>query len=284
MSVRRSVRDAGRAVHRSLLGSRHALPDFIVIGAMKSGTTALMDYLMRTESVFTPVNAAGSYVKELHFFDKNHERGPNWYRVYFPLERARPPTPHAIGEGTPYYLFHPLVPERVARLLPSARLIAILRDPVERAWSHYRMSVNLDREPLDFDAALAAEEQRLAADWQRLAAGQQPSDAFQYHSYAARGRYAEQLERWYRHFPREQVLLLTNDALDSEPAGVYEQVLAHLGLPMPAVRPELGVVGTTRAKGPMPDAARASLAQTFEAPNEQLRALTGLQLDAWTQP
>ena len=278
MSVRRSVRDAGRWVHRAALSKRHVLPDFLVIGAMKSGTTALMDYLMKTPRVFTPKNPAGRYVKELHYFDNNVERGDRWYRTFFPLRSALPDDGCAVGEGTPMYLFHPLVPGRVAARLPEARLIAVLRDPVERAFSHYKQSVKLGHEDLDFVDAIRAEEGRLERDWALLAAGSDPSPAFTHFSYVSRGDYAEQLERWHASCGAARLLVLTSTELLAEPGPTYGRVLDFLGVPPPADPPDLGLVNRSVDRSPMPSAARDLLRERFEEPNRRLRADFGIDL------
>src|SRR5947209_1159841 len=142
---------------------RRALPDFLIIGAQKAGTTSLYRYLAAHPDI------VASTRKEVHFFDINFWRGEWWYRSLFPLRRRlqrRPPLrnrPAITGEASPYYLFHPFAPERAAQLLPDAKLIVLLRDPVERAWSHYRHEVANGRETMTFPDALAAEPARLAA-------------------------------------------------------------------------------------------------------------------------
>src|SRR5437899_5084217 len=101
------------------------LPDFLIIGAQKAGTTALYAYLRRHP------NVTGPPWKEVSFFDRHYARGERWYRGNFPnvlLTRGR-----LVGEAGPSYLFHPLAPDRIAALVPRARLITLVRDPVDRA-------------------------------------------------------------------------------------------------------------------------------------------------------
>src|SRR6185295_9772010 len=135
------------------------------------------------------------------------------------------------GEATPYYLLHPLVPERVARTLPDIRLIVLLREPVERAYSHYQLMRRERREPLSFPEAIAAEEKRLAGEVERIVAD--PSYRSRKHrnfSYVTRGLYADQLDHWLEHFPREQLLVLRAEDLLASPAETYAEVLAFLDL------------------------------------------------------
>ena len=126
------------------------LPDFLVLGAQKAGTTALYAYLRWHPGI------TGPSWKEVSFFDRHWWRGPAWYRGQFPLRSGT----RLVGEASPSYLFHPLAPERVRALVPDARLVALVRDPVARAYSHYQHEVALGREPLSFEDALAAEPER----------------------------------------------------------------------------------------------------------------------------
>ena len=165
------------------------LPDFLIVGAQKAGTTALYAYLRRHPSI------TGPSWKEVSYFDRHYLRGPAWYRGNFPLRsRGR-----IVGEASPSYLFHPDAAERAAALVPGARVIALVRDPVERAHSHYQHEVALGREPLPFEEALEREEERLAGELERMRADAGYfSHAWWNYTYLARGRYAEQLERWRR--------------------------------------------------------------------------------------
>src|SRR5437773_8026085 len=179
------------------------LPDFLIIGAQKAGTTALYSYLRRHPHV------TGPSWKEVSFFDRHYTRGEAWYRGNFPnVIRARGAL---VGEASPSYLFHPLAPERVAALVPDARLITLVRNPVDRALSHYHHEVALGREPLAFEEAIDAEPERTRGEEERLVG--EPgyfSHAWWNYTYLARGRYAEQLERWLALFPPDQVLVLAS--------------------------------------------------------------------------
>ncbi len=134
-----------------------------------------------------------------------------------------------MGESSPYYAYHPTAAARIAADVPDARLIFVLRDPVERAWSHYRYEVARGFEHLDAAEAFAAEPARLA----------EPDDRtrlhhHRHHSYADRSRYAEQLLRLRSHFDPEQVLVIESERLFAEPRATMETVFAHLALdPVP---------------------------------------------------
>jgi len=245
------------------------LPDFLILGAQKAGTTALYAYLRRHPQI------TGPSWKEVSFFDRHYARGEAWYRGNFPNSlRAR----GLVGEASPSYLFHPLAPERVASMLPEARLIALVRNPVDRAFSHYQHEVALGREPLSFEDALAAEDERLRGEEERMLADPAYfSHAWWNHTYRARGRYAEQLERWLAVFPRERLLVLPSDDLLDDPAGAHGRVLEFLGAPPHRLDSYPRVF--ERQYEPMSPDTRARLAAEFAEPNRRLYALLGRNLD-----
>src|SRR5919197_2030341 len=217
--VRKVARGAVRGYGRATSAAR-PLPDFLILGAQKAGTTALFAYLRWHPGVTGPA------FKEVSFFDRHYVHGERWYRAHMPLRRGR-----IVGEASPSYLFHPLAPERVARMLPKARLIALLRNPVERAFSHYQHEVAFGREELSFEDALVREDERMEGELERML--RDPayfSPAWWMYTYVARGRYAEQLERWFAADPREQLLVLLTDDLAADTAGTYRQVLEFLGV------------------------------------------------------
>lgn len=273
---RRMVRDqVDRVVnlHKRLFTSAEAsLPDCLIIGAQRAGTSSLYRNILQHPDV------GGATRKEVHYFDLNHHQGPNWYRSFFPPPAAGSPRRLSV-EATPYYLYHPAVPARVKALLPEARLIALLRDPVERAWSEYLHARASGEETLEFDAALDAEEGRLRGEEARLAADPRyVSHAHRTHSYQSRGLYARQLSRWLEHFPRERMLLLRAEDLYTDSAGVTRRVLDFLGLAeTPSIQPTWR--NSTPDKSPMPDAARLRLQRRFEPANAELRALAGPEFD-----
>jgi Sulfotransferase domain len=211
-----------RLRYRVPTGRWRALPDALIIGAQRAGTSSLYRFLGAHPGV------APSFRKEVEYFSRYASRGEDWYRAHFELRAGRR---HLRFEATPDYLFHPLAAERAARLVPEARLVALLRDPAERAWSHYRHMVRLGYETLPFADALAAEDERCAPDRARLAKDpdHDPKALLRY-SYVARGHYAPQLAHWLARFPRDHLLVLPSARLFDHPAGAYAEVLAFLGL------------------------------------------------------
>ncbi len=193
-------------------------PDFLIVGAQRSGTASLFDALAAHPQVVPPAR------REIHYFDLRYHRGGRWYR-----RRFRRPAGTRSGESSPYYLFHPRVADRVAADLPDAAIVVLVRDPIERAWSQYQLNRRTGREDLTFVDALAAEGERLHGlrpprrDRHRL--------PHRDHSYAARGRYLDQLDRWSAAVGPERLLVLGSAELFARPDEVHRRVLAHLGLP-----------------------------------------------------
>jgi hypothetical protein len=241
------------------------LPDFLIIGAQKAGTTALYEYLREHPEI------TGPSWKEVSFFDRHYARGAAWYRGNFPNAlRAR----GLVGEASPSYIFHPLAPERVAALVPHAKLIALVRNPVDRAFSHYQHEVALGREPLSFEDALAAEDERLRGEIERmLSDATYFSHAWWNYTYVTRGRYAEQLERWYAAFPRDRLLVLFTEELAQEPGATYRRALEFLGLAAHELRLYPRIF--EREYEQMRAETRVELERSFAEPNRRLRALLG---------
>jgi hypothetical protein len=262
------LRNAVWTYGKATAGSR-PLPDFLILGAQKAGTTALYDYLYRHPAI------SGPSWKEVGFFDLHWWRGERWYRGHFP-RGARAP----VGEASPSYLFHPEAPQRVRSLVPDARLIAILRDPVDRAFSHYQHEVALGREPLSFEDALDREEARTRGEVERMLADPRSfSHAWWNWTYRARGLYAQQLERWLAVFPRDQLLVLLTEELAAAPAETYARVLEFLG----ASPHELDSYPRVfdRDYDAMRPETRQALEEFYAVPNRRLSELLGREL-AWT--
>jgi hypothetical protein len=245
------------------------LPDFLILGAQKAGTTALYEYLRRHPDL------TGPSWKEVSFFDRHWVRGLKWYRGNFP-NRART-RDKLVGEASPSYVFHPLAPQRVQEVVPDARLVVLVRNPVDRALSHYNHEVALGREPLPFEEALDAEDERLRGEVDHMLADPEYfSREWWGHTYKARGRYAEQLERWLAVFPREQVLIVPSDDLADDPAGAHARVLEFLGARPQRLDSYPRVY--EREYAPMEAGTRERLAAEFEEPNRRLYELLGRDL------
>jgi len=284
----RAKRDGTEAVtlteKLTKLGFRYAtsawrpMPDFLVIGAAKAGTTSLYSYLAEHPSLIP------AFRKELYFFDVNYHRGPRYYRAFFPSKQQRrrvtkeTGSAAITGEATPCYLFHPRVAERVRRHAPNAKLIVLLRNPVDRAYSYYSMNHRRGVEQLSFEEAIDKEPERLDGELEKMMSDDHYFSRRRHHfSYLARGRYAEQLENWFASFPREQFLILSNSELKRDRSGTVQRALRFIGLP------EMELADTGRRNfipyTPMADATRQRLVEYFRPHNQRLQELLGREFD-----
>lgn len=208
-------------------------PDFIVIGAARAGTTALHSYLRQHPALFLPS------VKEPNYFAyagqtldckgpgadfiNNSVTTPDAYAALF----APAATGALLGEASPLYLYEPAAPDNIRRLAPAARMIAILRNPVDQAFSHFMYATKLRIENEEsFEKALLREEERLEKGWQPL------------FGYSRFPRYGAQLARYLERFPREQILIRRYEEFQTDPAGVMTDIFRHIGVD-PTFRPDM---------------------------------------------
>lgn len=210
-------------------GPGGTLPDFLIIGAQKCGTTTLYDLLVTHPDVHP------AYQKEVHYFDRFYNKGLIWYRANMPRRRARRTAmrkgkPFLTGEAAPSYIYHPLAAERAHPLLPDAKLIVLLRNPVDRAFSHYHKEVGREDETLSFEEALAQEGRRLEGKLEKVVQTGKHSHNWWHYSYKNRGHYAEQLERWFRLYPRENFLILKTEDMAADTPATVNEVCRFLGI------------------------------------------------------
>jgi hypothetical protein len=273
--VRKRYYDA-RVVTGRNPGRGRLLPDFLIIGTAKSGTTTLYGWL--TEHPFV----APAAQKEIHYFDYEWYRGLDWYRSNFPSRQERDAFaaehggPFVTGEASPTYISHEWAPGRIAHTLPHVKLIVSFRNPVDRAYSQFQMSRREDEEPLDsFADAVAAEEDRLRGEIAHLKADPHYSSwPIGCWSYLLRSRYAEQVERLFKLFPREQFLFVDADELQAKPAETLDEVYTFLDLPAHD-NEKLKNLHVAPPYDPIPGEVRAQLDEYFRPHNERLYELVG---------
>ncbi|HLJ32057.1 MAG TPA: sulfotransferase [Ktedonobacteraceae bacterium] len=267
-------------VYQTTNSMMRLMPDFIMIGVARGGTTSFYNYLIEHPGIGSAAK------KEVHYFDYHFHKGTAWYRGHFPYslrkyyaENIRK-SDFITGEASPYYMYHPYVPERIAKVLPNVKLLVLLRNPIERAFSHYSWEVSWGNETLSFEEAIDCEEERIQKDFPRLA--NHYAHNHQHFSYISRGLYAEQLEAWFKFFPKEQFLIQKSEDMYTEPAATYKQALEFLGVPY--IVPEKLAkeykqynqpkqAGSKKTK--LNPATRERLTEYYKPHNERLYALLG---------
>lgn len=273
---RRLVR--ARLSVRELTAPLRGLPDFLVIGAQRSGTSSLYKYLGRHPHV------APSLRKEVGYFSGHYHEGESWYRAHFPLasRSAAHRRLHGVKllsfEATPDYLFDPRTPSRISALLPDARFVVLLRNPVDRAYSHYLHMQRLGFEDLAFDEALDAEERRLHGDLEVLDVDpDHQAKEWSRYSYVARGRYALQLLRWWEHFDRDRFLIIRSEDFFESPGRILAEITDFVGVDrwLPETFSNYSYVGASPSIPDIGADLRAQLQSVFKEDNEHLAELLG---------
>lgn len=216
-------------MYRMATNQARLLPDFLIIGGQRCGTSSLYYYLTEHPGIIS------SSTKETHFFDEEFHNGTGWYRSHFPtalyknyIQRVRKQEVRT-GEGTPYYILYPHTPKRVAQLRPHMKLIALLRNPVDRAYSQYWIEVKARYETWSFEDAIRGEKERVAGELEKMLKDENYySFSYRHFAYVDRGIYVDQLQRWREYFSEEQLLVLKSEDLYKDPAAVMKQTLDFL--------------------------------------------------------
>ena len=264
MSFNARARRSSKWRVRSATSRWRVLPDFVTIGAQRAGTTSLHDALSSHPQIIP------SFRKEVHYFDVHHMRGIDWYRANFPL-RGEIAKGKITGEATPNYLAHPLVAERMAESVPGVRLIALLRDPVERTVSSWRLTTMQGYEERPFEQAISDE---LSRDPDEPRDFDEPDVSMRF-AYLEKSRYAEHLERWFRFYPRERILVLRSESMFDDPQTTMKQVLDFLEV---ETDPEIEVpwVNASTRIQESGEIDRSWLIDYFRPYNKQLEELLGI--------
>ncbi len=278
-SVRQAQTSTARARMVLLRLSGYVLPDFLLIGAQKCGTTSLYSYLAEHPCIHSAT------VKEVGYFDRYYRRGLDWYRSQFPsrlrkhYERVVRRRPFFTGEASSGYLLNPIALRRIAEVLPEVKLIVVVRNPVDRAYSHYQHTARIRIETLPFEEAIALEPDRLRDAWQSMLEGNDyPDLTIAWFAYLRTGLYADQLKVLFGLFPRDQVLIVSYEEFFADPRRGYARVVEWLGLPkwQPEDFGRLNPGGGATLTG----AVREQLVEYFRPYNAELYELLGRKF-AW---
>ena len=216
----------------------HRLPDFAIVGAQKAGTRFLQQHLeghpqIRFGKRLRFKYGALKFGNELHYFDRHYHRGTAWYRSHFAFSRWEQPPGGGwcFGEKSPAYLCHPQAPERVLETMPRAKFVVLLRDPVDRAYSQYRMRRRKGQEARSFAEVVEADLRAISAasptSWARSVLSR---DGVEWGSCLARGLYAPQLRNWLSLFPRSSLKVIFSETMFADPGPVFDEVLEFLDL------------------------------------------------------
>lgn len=185
-------------------------PDFLILGTQKGGTTSLYDYISQHPEVIS------NHEKELHFFNykSKYNLGLGKYKSYF-LNNSNS---LICGESTPEYLYYKEVPKRCFNYLPKIKLIVLLRNPIQRAYSNFQMEVARGNEILSFKEAVFLESKRIIKDYLSRKT----------FSYVKRGEYIDQLNNWLQYFPRNQMLIIKSEDFFDNPKETIQSVFQFL--------------------------------------------------------
>ena len=261
---------------KELAGSFHILPDFVIIGASRSGTTALYDYMVQHPDI------KKSKFKEIHYFNREFHRGINWYRLFFPLKIKKffatkiQKKKFVTGEASVLYIHHPHAPKRMFELLPKIKIIVLLRNPIDRAYSshQYRWKINF-KEPLNFDEVIEKENEFIKNEFEKMEKdGNYYSRKFYDHAYCTTGIYVDQLERWFKYFPIEQFLIIQSEEFFSNTPEIMDKIYDFLELPEHRLT-NYKKIHSSNYKEKMNQETRKKLVEFFKPHNERLYKLLG---------
>lgn len=278
------VRTAGRHMYVAIgtrTANRRATPDLLLIGAQRCGTTSLFRALSEHPRCVRPLVNKG-----INYFDLNYERGPDWYAGHFPLRstlRRKHPAHDqpVVFEASGYYVWHPVAIERITRDLPNVKLVVMLRDPVERAFSAWKHATARGLDDQDFPTALALEDQRLDGEVERMLADPgYESHAHRHQAYRRRGDYVTQLTAIVDRLPREQLHVMYSESFFAAPETEFTRLLDFLGKqPVPGI--SFGQ-HNARPSASMPADARIMLENHFAPQAPALAELVGVP-PPWTR-
>jgi hypothetical protein len=274
--IPRSLR---RVARKTWLDIKHrgdkdnALPDFYIIGSMKSGTTALYMHLEHHPDIVPATQ------KEVHYFNTHRDLGERFFRSNFPPVSALEARDNVhgrqiTGEATPDYIFHPSAPAMCKAITPNARFVLLMRNPIERAYSHWKQGKRFAFESEDFDTAIALEDARMEGEAEKLLADPHfYSYRHQMYSYLHRGYYADQIKEWLKHFDRDQFLFIQSEDLFENGLTVFDRVSKFLGVS--DWHPEEFSLLFKGLEGEISPEARARLQDHFAPRNAELYELVG---------
>ena len=216
---------------RSLTSNSRILPDFIIIGESKCGTTSLYNYMSQHPAI------KPALTKEINFFNWSYDKPQNWYSAHFPTKLKKKISKNVFkkqfltGEATPLYLFNSQVPKRMFKIIPNVKIIIVLRNPIDRAYSHYHdLGVRLGGEKRTFDDAIRSE-LKILEKKNYVTTNYDGNFTDRLYQYVVRGIYLDHLKIWMDVFPRKQFLILKTEELENNPSEILDSVFKFLSMP-----------------------------------------------------
>lgn len=237
--------------------------NFLLLGVQKGGTSSFFSYLIQHPKI------KFGFQKEIHYFDLHYDKGVDWYHSTFPLNTGEE---YLLGDFTPSYLYLNYLPERVFRYNTNLKFIVLLRNPVERAYSHYKMNINLGIEKFSFENALKAEKMRL------LFGNNHNKIAF---SYKDRGYYLHQITNWFKYFPVENFLFIESSSFFKDTQYWLSKAFAFLGIPNCNLYSDFEIVNKGNYSEFINEALYEKLLKHFDEKNQGLQELIGTEF-SWT--
>ena len=253
-----------------LTSSIRVLPDFFIIGVVRSGTTSMYHYLNEHPSIVK------SAYDELGFFDDNFRLGWSWYKTLFPTTITKRIVKRKTGnfltfDDTPFYVYNEDVAKKIKNYFPKTKLIIILRNPIDRAYSNYHLGVRMGDEKRTFDQAVDDEMQKIA-EYNEI-----EMDDYISQSYLGRGIYAKQLEIWLKYFPASVIKILESERFSNDTEKTMNEVFEFLDLPNHNIR-NLKKKNVAEYP-PMRTETRQKLCNFFSEYNEELYDMLKVRYD-----
>jgi len=275
-----------KKLFRNLTSGLRPLPDFIIIGAGRSGTTALYSYLIQHPSIVAALTDSKKPVDDFHFFEYMTSNSVRWYKSHFPILFNKFKTnKHSLitGEYTSTYMYHPDVPHRIRNLLPKIKLIVILRNPVDKAYSTYQQQSRFGECITSFEETINAELIRtnLNINSSEIFCGNPNFNNYVAQNIIRHGIYADYLENWIKIFDRDQIFIVNSSDLKNSTKETLSQIYKFLNIFEYDVEPKNNsTVRTTIRKYPLMDkSTRKKLLEFYKPHNKKLNVLLGTSFD-----
>ena len=269
-------------LYRKMTSRLRSLPDFIIIGVGRAGTTALYSYLIQHPSIVAASTDNNESVADLHFFEYMISNNIQWYKSHFPIlfsKSKNQKNSFITGEYTSTYIYHPDVPKRIFNLLPKIKLIVILRNPIDKAYSTYQQQFRFGEYTTSFEDTVNAEFRRinLNKDFPELNSNNYDFENFVAQNIIRHGIYADYLETWLKIFDRKQILILNSEDLKNSTKETLHRVFHFL------IVSNYDIANTSQVNvgkyPPINKITRKKLIEFFKPHNQRLNKLLDTEFD-----